>query len=429
VAERVRDSTGCDERGATPRPEAEGPALTGRDLRPRVAFVTDKSAPWFVGGYENRVWQLACQLTPSYDATILSSSPSPGRQYKGPEFRQIFPGGFETRPAGGRTAFGIAVLAASSLCLPRVLFDFDVVVIQAIPYVHVPGVIRAARRGGCALILDVSEAWADFRGTSGALASVRLQAVRWLLREAIAKVDRIVAVSTATARSLETRYGIDRQRIVIVPNGVDPGAWNDPAPSIIERDIDMITVGRLVPPKRVSDLLRALGLLKHNSSWSGLATIVGDGPDLPSLRQLAAKLGLANNVRFVGRVSDHERTRLLRKSKLFVLTSEREGFSIASLEAMSQGLPLVASRPPTQDVFGVSDIVREGVSGELFPTGDYRKLSEILGKLLSDPTRVAVMGRSAREMSRDYSWDLASKKLETVLAASLESRARRQSSS
>ncbi|MGI0152007.1 MAG: glycosyltransferase family 4 protein, partial [Thermoplasmata archaeon] len=147
--------------------------------------------------------------------------------------------------------------------------------------------------------------------------------------------------------------------------------------------------GRLVPHKGVDTLLRALARLPADVAL----LVVGRGPDLPELSELARRLGLSGRVRFCPRVSDEELPAFLKAADLFVFPSVNrlEGFGLAVAEALATGLPVVVA-----DIPGVREIIEPGVEGLLAEPLLEEDLAAKLCELLDDPSRRERMGRAAR---------------------------------
>lgn len=242
-----------------------------------------------------------------------------------------------------------------------------------------------------------------------------LAAATWLLERPVPRVFRevpVVAVSASTARDLEAR-GFAPDRIQVVPNGIDtgrltplpPGASRYPEPTILY-------LGRVKRYKRVDLVLEALALLRERGRSARLL-VVGRGDHAATLRRRARGLGLGEDrVRFLGFVSEEDKLDLLRRAWVHVLTSPKEGWGIANLEAAACGTPTVASDSP-----GLRDSVKHGATGLLVPHGDVEALAEALDALLADPDRVEAMGRRARSFSEGFSWDESARRMEAILAA------------
>lgn len=198
----------------------------------------------------------------------------------------------------------------------------------------------------------------------------------WLLdRLSIRVVDLIVVVSEDLRRRLLAR-GYPESRMFVVRPGLelDPARPRPeeraaagplaPLPEAMARidSPDAVwagTVARLVPVKDIGLMLRAFARVAEAMPEARLA-IVGDGPERVNLEQEADRLGLTGRVAFTGRVKTIWPA--LRRMSVFVLTSSSEGLPLSIMEAMSTGLPVVAT-----DVGGVCEVVQEGVTGFVVP--------------------------------------------------------------
>ncbi|GLU47796.1 glycosyltransferase [Nocardiopsis ansamitocini] len=157
----------------------------------------------------------------------------------------------------------------------------------------------------------------------------------------------------------------------------------------------MVFVGRLDEEKRIDDLIRSLPrLLNHRDVQLAL---VGTGQRRAELQQLADDLGVAERVRFLGFVSDEELPLVYVAADLFAIGSVAELQSIATLEAMSTGLPVVAA-----DALALPHLVRSGRNGYLYPPGDVATLTQRLLAVLESPERTASMGAASREIAQTH---------------------------
>lgn len=380
-----------------------------------MAFISDKTAPFYLGGYEVRVFELAKSLAESFDVQILSSAIDVEHIGAHVHFQKVFSRAFQKFPTGSRSMLNTCVVGCTSWFLANRLRDFDTVIVEAIPYIHLPALARARRRLGFRLIIDVSEAWGEFVEPGHAFAKARHAVIRALLMQGLRHADAVIAVSRATEASLIHNYGVSSKSLRVIPNGIPKQQIVADVRVFGERTIDVTVVARLVANKRVEDLIKALSKLKSSHGWNGQAAIIGDGPCRTQLEELVKDLALGANVKFLGIVPDSVKTAALRDTKVFVLTSEREGFSIASLEAMGQGVPVIASRPPTSDVFGVSEIVRPGETGVYYPTGDFNELASMLWNLWEDVATREEMGRNCISLARHYTWEFATGRLEELI--------------
>jgi glycosyltransferase involved in cell wall biosynthesis len=155
-----------------------------------------------------------------------------------------------------------------------------------------------------------------------------------------------------------------------------------------DEEFVVVTCAKALPHKRLQDPVEAvkrLGIGAH--LW-----VIGDGPGLEGLKQLAG--GAADRIRFHGFVNQTEMPTLLGAADAFVLASEVEPWGLAANEAMACGLPAVCS-----DRCGcAADLIREGVTGFVYPVGDVGALVGRLDRLRADPAAARRMGHDAREL-------------------------------
>jgi glycosyltransferase involved in cell wall biosynthesis len=154
------------------------------------------------------------------------------------------------------------------------------------------------------------------------------------------------------------------------------------------------TAGRLIALKGLEYLLRAAAALQPE--FPGLRVeIAGAGPHGQKLEETAAQLGLAGRVEFLGWVDDIHS--VLPRWDVFVVPSLEEGFSIAALDAMAVGLPVIAS-----SVGGIPELVVDGETGWLVPPADVETLVSRLRSLLLNPEQRLSMGAAAQARVRNH---------------------------
>ena len=182
------------------------------------------------------------------------------------------------------------------------------------------------------------------------------------------------------------------EKLHVVHCGVDVAEFTaDADPRQPNTAPEILTVGRVVPVKGQALLVEALAELAARGIDARL-TIVGDGPQLPELRDRARGLGIADRVAFEGAVGQDAVRGYYERADVFALPSFAEGLPVVLIEAMAMGLPVVASR-----ITGIPELVEEGVSGRLVVPGRGDQLVDALAALVSasDDERRA-MGRSGR---------------------------------
>ncbi len=216
---------------------------------------------------------------------------------------------------------------------------------------------------------------------------------------AVRGADRTVALSQLEATWL-VRQGADPHRVRVIPPGIDFHEFHQPpggarAPG----SPTALFVGRLdLDQKGLLPLVRAFALIPP-STGVRLRVVGEDWGGRAATQTLARKLGVADRVTFVGAVSRAELLREYETSDLFVLPSLFDSFPVVVIEAMSAGLPVVATR-----VGGVPEIVSEGETGSIVPAGDSARLAEAMQRVLSDPLLGSRWGEAGRRRAARFDW-------------------------
>ena len=220
---------------------------------------------------------------------------------------------------------------------------------------------------------------------------------RLLRRFAYAAADAVFTVSSDLRDYHARQAGVSPVRIEVLVNGVDTERFA-PRPEaksasraglgLPQSSFVIGAVGRLVPIKGQSLLLEAAGILVQRGLDVSVV-LAGDGPELERLRSVAVSTGLSSRVFFLG--ASNAIPDFLNALDVFVLPSISEGMSNTLLEAMSSGLPVVASR-----VGGNVELIEDRVSGLLFGVGDVAGLAEHLSHLLANPQLRCALAGSAR---------------------------------
>ena len=146
--------------------------------------------------------------------------------------------------------------------------------------------------------------------------------------------------------------------------------------------------------KRVKDVIRIFARVRK--ALPATLVMVGDGPDRDEAEKEAANLGLAADVRFLGRLDTV--ANILQGTDIFILPSQTESFGLAALEAMACGAPCVASRAG-----GLPEVIDDGVDGILEPPGSAEAMGRRAIELLRDPARYAAMRTAAINKARTFS--------------------------
>lgn len=216
---------------------------------------------------------------------------------------------------------------------------------------------------------------------------------RFVLGPVLRQADAVIVLSTEQADAVETRYRVRRDRVTIIPNGVDPSFYD----SGLRRSatggapLRVLFVGRLDAQKNVARLLVAASRAREPMEL----VVVGDGEQRPALESLRRQLDLAH-VRLVG--AQHGQALLAHYAwaEVFVLPSEREGMSLAVLEAMAAGLAVVAT-----DVPGSRELV-DGVG--LLADPDPGALGAALDLMATDHGLRTTSAARSRQRAAGFAW-------------------------
>ncbi len=179
------------------------------------------------------------------------------------------------------------------------------------------------------------------------------------------------------------------------------------------RPTTILFVGRLDEEKNVGDLIRAIAHLPPSSGVR--ARIVGDGPHHQRLVALAHDLGVVGRVDFSGFVSDEDLMDAYRTADIFCMPSTAELQSIATLEAMAGGLPVVAA-----DAVALPLLVHDGEDGLLFPPHDVPALAAALDRLAAHPDVRQRMGAASRQIAEHHSLGATLDVFESTYGAAID---------
>ena len=237
----------------------------------------------------------------------------------------------------------------------------------------------------------------------------------WFKRASMGATDRAIAVCNAHRPVMVDVLGYSADRVVAVPNGAPDSnphgriaaAERGPLPAdLAARETTdgprLIQVGSLHPRKGGDLLIEAAARLRDQSLDFSI-WLIGEGPSQAEFEGMIAEASLADRVHLVGHRDDV--AEILSASDVAVLSSRQEGMPLSLIEAMSQGLPMVAS-----DVDGVGELVFSGENGHLIPPEDVGALTEALADLIQDAERRVNWGTAARRRyEREHTLELMTK--------------------
>lgn len=221
--------------------------------------------------------------------------------------------------------------------------------------------------------------------------------VQHVLRAVLGRCDRLIALSESWADYYAQTLEIPRDRVCVFHNPVqlppDPTAYRSPTP----QPFRLVFLGRIGDRKGTFLLLRAVADFVKTSSAPVHLTVAGDG-EVETAKQLAADLGIREHVEFPGWLDRPATQALLASAHAFILPSLNEGLPMAILEAMSWGLPVIASA-----VGGIPEVIFPMKTGILVDPQDQASITAAIATLVNDPALAQSLGDNARTMVEAFS--------------------------
>lgn len=232
-------------------------------------------------------------------------------------------------------------------------------------------------------------------------------ALRQALRVGLRSAHAVTACSDFTLTDARARFGLAPSKGRVIFNGVDEEAAEEPSLEV-PFDRYVLALGRVVRKKGFDLLLEAFARVAPNHPDVGLV-IAGDGPELASLRAMAADLGLTDRVGLPGRVGRGGVAAMMRRAEVFVMPSRVEPFGIVALEAWRAGVPVVVTSRG-----GAAEFVEHGITGLVADPLDVSVLSLAVESLLESSTLRRRLADAARASVRNFGWDRITKEYEEV---------------
>lgn len=226
-----------------------------------------------------------------------------------------------------------------------------------------------------------------------------------ITRFSIVQSDRVTVPSRYLKAATYDNLDVPRSLpIEVIPNFVDTDRFQpveakrwEPLATLFgdakawlggkERPKVLIHNSNFRPLKRVEDVIYIFAQVKK--ALPCLLVLIGDGPERSRIEQLVRQMDLTGSVCFLGKQLDF--VEVLQNSDVFLLPSQTESFGLAALEALSCGVPVVASR-----VGGLPEVVLDGETGLLHAVGDVSGMARSVVRLLQDPAQYRRMSAAAR---------------------------------
>jgi glycosyltransferase involved in cell wall biosynthesis len=207
------------------------------------------------------------------------------------------------------------------------------------------------------------------------------------------KMDALTTPTKRAAELLEHAAGVSG--VLAISCGIDASRFANNTPTSNENPVALF-LGRLDDEKKIDVLLRAAAKLTEHPRLE--IQLVGDGGERSRLEELARELGIYERVHFLGHVTDQELPGIYERCTVFVMPSIAELQSIATMEAMASGRPVIAA-----DAMALPHLVHDGDNGYLFPPGDVDRLADRLRRVLTaDKAELARLSENSLHLIRSH---------------------------
>lgn len=254
----------------------------------------------------------------------------------------------------------------------------------------------------------------DLYDPSKATSPHRYAVLRSWVRHLLRRATILVGQSSNTIGNMN-RYYTPELNARCIPLGiqrpkVEPGIRA--AFGVSDEAVVLVTVGRLVARKGLSQLIALMGRLRKAKAK---LLVLGSGPMEQTWKNEARHRGVESDVLFLGQVSDHDKFKILGMSDLYVSTSQHEGFGLVFLEAMACGLPVVCYNHG-----GQTDFLSDGVTGYLVELNDMQRFEERCEILIGDKARRQMMGQENLRRVEEYFIDRCAQRYEDIFQQAID---------
>jgi glycosyltransferase involved in cell wall biosynthesis len=373
----------------------------------KIVLVSDAIYPYNKGGKEKRIFELSTRLARlGHDVHIYTmhwwNTPEKARTENGVHLHAISKK-YELYH-GDRRSITEGVLFALA-CFKLFTVKFDVIDVDHMPFFPIISIwivcvlsFRRKKLFGTWHEALSRQDWIDYMGKSGIIASL-------IEHFSIKLPYRIAAASVQTARQLAT-YHQRTTRVDVVANGIDIEALGKVKPADISCDV--LYVGRLVKDKNVDVLIKAMALLAEKNPEVH-CVIVGHGIEKTNLEKLITTLRLSKQITMRNPLPDATDVyAYMKRAKVYVLPSVREGFGIVALEALGCGTPVITTDAPAN---AAKDLVENGVTGTIV-----RLNAPAVAEAIEAWTTSRPKGDIAKHVS-GYAWDKIAKQQAEMYAS------------
>ncbi|WP_066385515.1 glycosyltransferase family 4 protein [Neobacillus mesonae] len=214
--------------------------------------------------------------------------------------------------------------------------------------------------------------------------------------------EEMIVCSQYMKESLMNIFHIEEKKMMVIPNGIEPPRneieEESVFPELTKRKY-IFSIGRMVKEKGFETIIKAAEMAKERE-YNYFFIVAGKGPLLETYKRQVEERGLAQQVAFIGSVTDEERDALIKGSEMIVVPSVYEPFGIVALEGMIQDKPVIVS-----NAGGMKGIVRHLQTGLLMNPGDAQSLLDQIGFLVNNRKTACEIGINGGKVARGlYGW-------------------------
>lgn len=237
--------------------------------------------------------------------------------------------------------------------------------------------------------------------------------LRWVpfFKSVVRRADFIGSIGQKQAEEVVKLYGISREKIFDLPDGVELKKIVNPAANpkkkrclgLDDSDLVLICVSRLAVNKGTQYLIQAVDILAKRLKNIKLI-LVGSGPQEKKLGNIIKKFNLTDRIRHFKDVNDEELSEYYGLADIFVLPTLYEGLPLVLLEAAAYGLPII-----TTDITDNSQIVKNGKNGYLVPVRNAPAIADAVIRIYEN-NLISKMSRESKELAQNYDWPNVARK-------------------
>lgn len=358
--------------------------------------------PHMVGGLGRAVTSMAKRLT-SYADVFVATIGLPGRVHdeRAERLKVMRVDPFSLRSTG----LVSWVYAFNALIVAKVLTEgVKPSIIHAHDWLTAPAAVALKHLLRAPLVVTIHAT--EYGRSRGNISTSMQQQIHYWEWRLTYEAWRVFVCSNSMRGEVEAAFKLPRDKVIVLPNGIDLEEFDAFKPEHGERDNYALPwekivffTGRHVYDKGVDLLIECARILLQRRSDVKFV-ISGDGPMRMHLEWLARSYGLGDKVLFTGRLPDNVLYKVMKLADVIVIPSRYEPFGIVALEAMAAAKPIVATQ-----IGGLAELVKEGETGVLVPPESPEALAVSIERLLDNPELAKDMGLKGRKRVEElYGW-------------------------